>query len=347
MFGLESIFGGGSSAGTNWSDQNQKQVIDPLTGKVTAGFEGYDPAKAQASYDPFFTGAQAQSLEQGSKGYLGKAGGMFNSGKGALQGNANGANDWLSSILNPSFMDINNNPQIQGVLNAMVNQSQRGFNVGADKIAGNAAQTSSGLGKSTATTDALAGLGANISSNLSDQTANFLQGELARRQGLQQNASQQSLADRLGQANAYGNLGQGLGQLGIAQGNQALDMAKYVQGQQQMGANFGLEQMMRLAALLKSPQSQAQPSLWDNIGSLGSGIGNALGGFSNIMGKFGNAASSAGQTVTGSNSPDSYPTADFPSGGAPTGDFPSGGPGSNVGLSKYDNQQYAPWKRYM
>lgn len=248
-----------------WTDQAQGQVVDPLTGKVADFFGNFDMNKAQQSFNPLFSGQQAQSLMQGSQGYLGKAGGMFNSGKNALQGNASGANDWLSSILGQNFTDLNNNPQVQGVLDAMVNQGQRGFNIGADKIAANAAQTSSGLGKSTATTDALSGLGANISSNLSDQTANFLQGELARRQGLQSNAAGQALGDRLNMANAYGNLGQGLGQLGLGQGNLGLNVGQYVQGQQEKGANFGLEQMYRLAGLLKSGQSVAQPSLWDSI----------------------------------------------------------------------------------
>ncbi len=258
-----------------WTDEAQAQVINPLTGGVAGNFANFDWSKAQDSFNPLFSGQQAQSLMQGSKGYLGQAGGMFGSGQNALRGNANGANDWLSSVLNPSFTDINNNPQVKGVLDAMVNQGQRGFNIGADKIASNAAQTSSGLGKGTATTDALSGLGANISSNLSDQTANFLQGELARRQGLQANASQQSLGDRLGMANAYGNLGQGLGQLGISQGGLGLDMGKYIGQQNQMGANFGLEQMFRLAGLLKSGQSIAQPSMWDNVNSVVQTAGDA------------------------------------------------------------------------
>lgn len=337
-----SLFGGGSTATQPWSDQNQQQVIDPLTGKVSDYFANYDPSKAQAAYNPLFSGQQAKSLEQGSQGYLGKAGGMFGAGKTALQGNANGAGNWLQSVLDPSFIDVNSNPQVQAVLSAMVNQGQRGFNIGADKIAGNAASTSSGLGKSTATTDALSGLGANISSQISDQTANFLQNEMARRQGLQQNASQQSLADRLGMANAYGNLGQGLGQLGLGQGNMALTMAQYINQQRQAAANMPKDDMFRLAALLKSNQSVAQPSLWDNIGSIGSGIGNVLGGVSKIANYLPHGT--GGSEINGSNSPDNYPTADFPSGGNPTGDFPSGG--GNVALRRNNSNFQNPWAMY-
>ncbi len=269
----------GADAAPGWSDQNQQQVIDPLTGKISDYFGHYDPSKAQSAYDPLFSGQQAKSLEQGAQGYLGKAGGMFGAGKTALQGDASGANDWLSSILNPNFTDINNNPQVQGVLAGLTNAAQRGFNIGADKIAGSAAGTSGGLGKGTATTDSLSRLGADTSNQLAGTTANFLQGELARRQGLQQNASQQALGDRLGMASAYGNLGQGLGQLGISQGGLGLNLAQYINQQQQAGANYPLDNMMRLAALLKSNQSVAQPSIWDDINSIaktGAQVGSAV-----------------------------------------------------------------------
>lgn len=241
-----------------FSQSAQGQVIDPLTGKLSDMFANWDPSKAQGSFD---TGLNHKDLFGGAQGYLDKAGNV-------LAGDANGAPDWLRSILDPSFTNLEGNPQVQGVLDAMTNQAQRGFNFGADKIASSAAATSSGLGKSTATTDSLSRLNADAQNQLSGTTANFLQSELARRQGLQSGAAGMSLQDRLGMGSVLGQLGMNQSQLG-----------QYVQGQNQMGSNYAMDQFFRLAGLLKNTNSQQNPSPWENFGSVmqtGGQIGGAL-----------------------------------------------------------------------
>jgi len=267
----------GASAAPTFDGNAQQNVIDPLTGSVGDLFANWNPNQAQNVFNNAQGNVNPLSFIQGGQGYMGQAGGLFNLGAEQIGTDPFGAGNFFSNTLSDNFTNLNN-PQVQGVLDAMGNQAQRGFNIGADKIASSAAATSGGLGSGTARTDALARLSSDISSQLSDQTANFLQGELARRQGLQLAAGQQALGEGLRRASAYGDLASGLGQLGLGQAGFGGNLQQQFFGQDMAGANFPLDQMFRLAGLLKSGSSIAQPSYWDMINQAGQTVGEIIPG---------------------------------------------------------------------
>lgn len=267
----------GATAAPTFDSNAQQNVIDPLTGSVNDLFANWNPNAAQNVFQNAQGNVNPLSFIQGGQGYMGQAGGLFNLGANQIGTDPFGAGNFFTNTLSSDFTNLNN-PQVQGVLDAMTNQSQRGFNIGADKIASSAAQTSGGLGSSTARTDSLSRLGSDISSQLSDQTANFLQGELARRQGLQLAAGQQALGEGLRRAQAYSGIASGLGQLGLGQAQFGGGLQNQFFGQDLAGANFPLDQMFRLAGLLKSGQTVAQPSYWDMINQAGQTVGEILPG---------------------------------------------------------------------
>lgn len=254
----------GASAAPTFTGEDRGQVIDPLIGSVGNFFDSWNPNQAQNLANQAQGNVNPLSFIQGGKGYMGQAGGLFNLGADQIGTDPFGAGNFFSNTLSDDFTNLNN-PQVQGVLDAMTNQAQRGFNIGADKVATSAAQAGGGLGSSTARTDALGRLSSDISSQLADQTANFMQNELARRQGLQLAAGQQALGEGLRRASAYGDLASGLGSLGLGQAQFGGNLQNQFFGQDMGASNMPLEQMFRLAGLLKSGQSVAQPSFWDSL----------------------------------------------------------------------------------
>lgn len=273
---MSGIFKKGASAAPTFDQGAQENVIDPLTGSVNDFFANWNPNQSMNLPGQSQGNVNPLSFINAGAGNMGEAASLFNMGADQIGSDPFGAGGFFTNTLSDSFTDLNN-PQIQGVLDAMVNQSQRGFNIGADKIASSAAMAGGGLGSSTARTDSLGRLGADISSQLSDQTANFLQGELARRQGLQLAAGQQALGEGLRRSEAYGNIASGLGSLGLGRSQFGGNLQNQFFGQDMAGANLPLETMFRLAGLLKSGSAVPQNSWWDNINQVANTGGQVAG----------------------------------------------------------------------
>lgn len=279
------LFNRDNVAANQFSDYDRANTLDPLQNTLGKMFSQFNPNDIQNILNPpsnygkldssainSLLGANPSSYFQGAQGYLGQAGSMFGNAASQVGSDPYGAGQFFSSVMNPNFTDVQNNPQVQSVLNSIVNQGQRGFNIGADKIAASAANASGGLGAGSAKTNALSRLGSDISSQIADQSSQTLLGEEARRQGIQQSAAQQTLdagnrnattlagiASQLGQ--------QGIGQAGVGQNLTALmgQLGQQYNTRDLMAATFPLDQQFKLAQLLKSNQSVQQNSIWDNI----------------------------------------------------------------------------------
>lgn len=273
---MSGIFKKGATAAPTFDQGAQENVIDPLTGSVNDFFANWNPNQSMNLPGQSQGNVNPLSFINAGAGNMGEAASLFNMGADQIGTDPFGAGGFFSNVLSDDFTNLNN-PQVQGVLDAMVNQSQRGFNIGADKIASSAAMAGGGLGSSTARTDSLGRLGADISAQLSDQTANFLQGELARRQGLQLAAGQQALGEGLRRSEAYGNIASGLGSLGLGRSQFGGNLQNQFFGQDMAGANLPLETMFRLAGLLKSGSAVPQNSWWDNINQVANTGGQVAG----------------------------------------------------------------------
>ena len=263
---MSGVFNSGATTTPSFDGNAQQGVIDPLIGSIGDFFSNWNPNQSQNIAGNSQGNVNPLSFIQGGQGNMGEAASLFNMGADQIGTDPFGAGNFFSNTLSDDFTNLNN-PQVQGVLDAMVSQGQRGFNIGADKIASSAAAAGGGLGSSTARTDSLTRLGSDISSQLSDQTANFLQGELARRQGLQLAAGQQALGEGLRRSDAYGNIASGLGSLGLGQSQFGGNLQNQFFGQDMGSANMPLDMMLKLAGILKTG-SQSQPSWWENINSV-------------------------------------------------------------------------------
>lgn len=270
------IFDGGSKAQEQFSEWDRKKTVGPLqkriddignTFNLSAIQEAFRPAADGKTMDlqaiQALQGLNPQSFLQGSQGFLGSAQGAFADAAGKVGSDPLGATNFFQRALDPNFADPTKNAQVQGVMDAIVNQGQRGFNIGADKIAGAANAASGGVGQGSAKTDALSRLGADISAQVADQSANVLLGEGARLQGVQQSAAQQALGEGNRQAEILAMLGQGMGGLGANLGNLGIDATQAQAGglanlgqkfssQELQGALFPLMQQFDMAQLLKS-----------------------------------------------------------------------------------------------
>ena len=271
------LFDGGffqpkQQAQKNYSDDDREAFINPLRGKVANLGQNFNYGDVQKAFGTpnvgkdlegqavsILQGFNPQSLLQGSQGALGSAQGMFADASGKVGSDPFGASNFFQRALDPNFADPTKNPQVQGVLDAIVNQGQRGFNIGADKIAGSANAASGGVGQGSAKTDALSRLGADISSQVADQSANVLLGEGARLQGVQQSAAQQALGEGNRQAELMSQIAQSLGGLGINQGSMGMDATKGLadlgqrfSSRELQGALFPLMQQYELGNMLKT-----------------------------------------------------------------------------------------------
>lgn len=306
---MSGFFESGGKAAPAFTGGDRKDVVDPLQALISqiGGTFNYGnvqdafktPVSGQAlegQAASALQGLNPQSFMQGSQGFLGGAQGAFADASGKVGSDPLGATNFFQRALDPNFADPTKNPQVQGVLDAIVNQGQRGFNIGADKVAGAANAASGGVGQGSAKTDALSRLGADISAQVADQSANVLLGEGQRLQGVQQSAAQQALGEGNRQAELLAMLGQGMGSLGTNLGNLGLDATKTqasgladlgqrFASRDLQGALFPLLQQFDLAQLLKSGQAIRQPSMFENlIGAAGQG-GNLLSGISTIGAK--------------------------------------------------------------
>lgn len=284
------------SGAPTFTGQDRENVIDPLIGQVGSLAGQFDPAALMNTFRTPYSGSDLEgqatqallgfnpsSYFQGSQGMLGQAGGLFSDAAGQIGSDPLGAKSMFSSFLDPSFTDVGNNPQVQGVLNSLQNQGQQAFNIGADKIASSAARAAGGLGQSSAATNQLSKLQQNINQDLSNQAANILLGEQGRRQGYQMALTQQGLGQDLRQAEALGMLANQMGNLGMGQaglGFQGVsglaDLGQRFASREMQGAMLPLQQQMALGQLLKGGTVQG-PSTWDNINSALGGVGQAAG----------------------------------------------------------------------
>lgn len=269
-----------------FTSEAQEGVIDPLMSTIM-GMQ-FDQGGLDAAFGDTnqlnqqgigaLLGLNPESILQGFQGNMGMAQGLFGDAAGLATSDPLGAQGFFNTVLDPSFTDVTNDPQVQGVLDSINQQAQTGFNVGADKIASSAAQAQGGLGAGTASTNQLSRLSQNIGQDVANQSANVLLSEQARRQGIQQAAAQQGLGFGLNQAGMLGNLGNLMGNQSLAQGQFGADVASGLQQNALQQQLFPLQQQMALAQLLKSGQAVTQPSMFDNLTSAAGSAGGLMAG---------------------------------------------------------------------
>lgn len=297
------FFDRSAKAAPAFTGQDREEVVDPLIRQI----QGLGPISRRRIDSAFSSPMKGQDLEkmaagnlmdfnpnsflQGSQGFLGSASGLGAQASGLAMSDPLGANSFFKTALKSDYTDPTKNPQMQGVLDAIINQGQRGFNIGADKIGASAQMASGGVGQSSAKTDALSRLGSDISSQVADQSANLLMNERARLSGVQQSAAQQALGQGLRQSEALSGLAGILGNLGINQGNLGLQgLMQQTEGLSNLGnrfatrdlagAMFPLQQQMALAQLLKSGQAIQSPSMFENVLGGAGAVGNLMTAFS-------------------------------------------------------------------
>lgn len=299
MFGFDDLVGslfGGGSVSTPYSGANAP-LFNQLQNQALGFGQLFNPQQLMNSYNPnkqleqsagILSGFNPNSFFQGANGAFGQAGQLF--GQAANYANADpfGAQDYFKSVLQPGFTDVSQDPQLQAALGALTNQSQQFLNQNADIVNSSAQRAAGGTGAGTAGANQISNLVAQTGQNLSNQQAQLLLGEQARKQGIQQAAAQQGLGFGMKQGEFLGNLASQLGGLGQAQGNLGaqqggmnLDWAKalqglgaYNQGNQQTQQMLPFQLQQALAQLLQG-QVTGSPGL---LGGFGQFMGNMTGG---------------------------------------------------------------------
>jgi len=292
-----------AKAAPSFMPQDRQDVINPLIDEI--GFLGkrFNPKELMNAFQTPMAGTDLEgqaasalmgfnpeSYFQGSQGMLGQAGGLFSNAAGLVGSDPLGAKAQFSEFLSPGFADVQNNPQVQGVLSALQNQGQQTFNIGADKIAQSAAQAAGGLGQGTAATNQLSRLQQNVNQDLSNQAANIMLGEQGRRQGYQLAAAQQGLGQDIREANALGLLGSQMGNLGLGQAGMGLqgvsglaDLGGRFMGRELAGQMLPLDLQFQLGNLLKTG-AVTSPSPFATLTGAAGQAGAFMGGMGQLKG---------------------------------------------------------------
>lgn len=298
MFGFDDLVGslfGGGGVSTPYSDANAP-LFNQLQGQALGIGQFFNPQNLINSYNPnkqleqsagILSGFNPNSFFQGANGSFGQAGKLFGQASNYANADPFGAQDYFKNVLQPGFTDVTQDPQLQAALGALTNQSQQFLNQNADVVNASAQRAAGGTGAGTAGANQISNLVAQTGQNLSNQQAQLLLGEQARRQGIQQSRSATGFRIWIKTRRVLGKscitirgLGQAQGNLGAQQAGTSIDWAKALQGlgaynqgnqQQQQLIPFQLQQA--LAQLLQG-QVTNSPGL---VGGLGQFIGNLQG----------------------------------------------------------------------
>lgn len=271
---------GGQGVSTPYSADNAP-LFNQLQSQTTGLGQFFDPQGLMNSFNSNSQLEQSAGILSGfdPNSFFQGANGIFGQAAQAAGGDQLGAQGYFKNVLQPGFTDVMGDPQLQAAMAALTNQSQQFLNQNADVVNASAQRASGGTGAGTAGANQMSNLVSHVGQNLSDQQAQLMLGELARKQGIQQSAAQQGLGFGLNQAQALGGLGAQMGSLGQAQGGLALGQANALQGlgqlnqqnlmQQQM---LPLQQQQALAALLQG-QTTSSPGLYDGAEKVAKGSG--------------------------------------------------------------------------
>lgn len=296
---------GGAQRVEPFSREDRANVIDPLIGQIgelgpidKGQIDQFTtPPRDWANILGGVSDAVTQgpgsygSWMQGAQGNLGQASGLFGLAEQSIGADPFGAQAAMRQFTDPRFADVQNNPQVQGAINAATQASQEMLNKNFDQIGASSQRASGGVANSSAQANQKREAAARQSALLGRDVSGILMNEQARRQGLQYGAAQAGMNRDLAEAGLYGQLGGGLGNLGLggAQiGGNMMDRAIGLGGGFRdmglAGALLPMQSQMQLANLLKSTAATQQPGWLDTLGTLTTAFGGAAGGYGKLMG---------------------------------------------------------------
>lgn len=285
--------GGGPKRIDPFGEGDRKNVINPLQDSITGAFGNFNMNDAmsairnpnyleQSAANTFMGPFGANSFLQGGMGSLGTAGGMFNQAQGMVGGDPFGARPAMGNFLSGGFTDVANDPQTQALLAQQAQGVQGLLNKNMDQIGASAVRAGGGVGSGSGEVAAKTQAVGQAASSLANQQAQTLFGEQARRQGIQLAAAQQAMGEGNRQAQIMGQLGQGLGGMGLGMGQmggqmlgQQMGLGGTMHDRNMMAQLFPMENMFRLGDLLKSTSGVSTPNAFQNLESLGNAANSA------------------------------------------------------------------------